>query len=96
MDTREAGKQNAEDFVTKVVQRLKQDGSVDSFLWWPEISPEPGGPGAPGDTVVPLRVFKGRSWKSIAFAGSDIDGSVDNPRVLDKYEREVEQCVTEL
>ncbi|MGA2614562.1 MAG: hypothetical protein ABSG38_14080 [Spirochaetia bacterium] len=93
MDTHEAGKQRAEQFVTEIVRSLKQDGLVDAFLWWPEVLPEPGGP---GDTTVPLRIYKGNSWRLIGFAGSDIDGSVDNPAVLKKYEDEVAQSLAEL
>ena len=69
---------------------------MDAFLWWPEILPEPGGVGWPNDTTVPLRMYKGNSWRSIAFAASDIDRSVDNPEVLKKYESEVVQSLAEL
>ena len=93
MEKHEAGKQKAEQFVTKVMRTMKQDGVVDAFLWWPEILPEPGGS---NDTTVPLRMYKGSSWRSIGFAGSDIDGSVDDPEVLKKYESEVVQSLAEL
>jgi len=59
MDKHEAGKQKAEQFITKVVRSMKQDGAVDAFLWWPEILPELGGAGRPNDTTVPLRMYKG-------------------------------------
>lgn len=96
MDKHEAGKQNAEQFVTKIMQSMKQDGVVDAFLSWPEILHEPGGAGGPNDTTVPLRMYKGNSWRSIAFAGSDIDGSVDDPETLKKYESEVVQSLAEM
>jgi hypothetical protein len=96
MDTHEAGKQKTEQFVARVARSLKLEGCVDRFLWWPEVLPEPGGTGRPGDTTVPLRLYKGNSWRSIGFAGSDIDGSVDDPAVLGKYEGEVAQSLAEL
>ena len=95
MDTREAGKQKAEELVANVMSRMN-GGAVDSFLWWPEIPAETSGAGTPGDTTIPLRVFRGTSWKSIAFAGSDIDASAERPDVLQKYESEIVQCLTEL
>jgi hypothetical protein len=96
MDKREAGKQKAEEFVTKVANGMTPNAAVDTFLWWPEILPQPGGTGETNETTMPLRVFKGSSWKSISFAGSDLDASVDRPEVLLKYESEVAQCLVEL
>jgi hypothetical protein len=96
MDKREAGKRKAEELVAKVMSRMNGSGAVDSLLWWPEILPETSGAGTPGDTTIPLRVFRGTSWKSIGFAGSDIDASGERPEVLQKYESEIVQCLTEL
>lgn len=97
MDRREAGMQRAEDLVTKVARSMKLDGMAYEFLWWPEILAGPAaGAGRPNDTTMPLRVCKGNSWRSIGFAGSDIDGSVDNPELLNRYESEVVQCLGEL
>jgi hypothetical protein len=96
MDKHEAGKRNAEQFVTKITQSTKQDGVVDAFLWWLEIPHEPYGAGGPNDTTVPLRMYKGNSWRSIAFAGSDIDGSMDDPEMLKKYESEIVQSLAEI
>jgi hypothetical protein len=92
MDRHEAGKQKTEEFVTKVMQSVKQDAVVDALIWWPEILPE----GRPNDTTVPLRMYKGNSWRSIGFAASDIDRSVDDPEVLKKYESEVVQSLAEI
>ena len=44
----------------------------------------------------PLRMYKGNNWRSIGFAGSDIDGSVDDPEMLKKYESEAVQSLAEL
>jgi len=96
MDKHEAGKQKAKQFVTEIVRSMKRDGVVDAFLWWPESLPEPGGVSRANDTTVPLRMYKGNSWRSIGFTGSDIDGSVDDPEVLKKYESEVVQSLAEL
>ncbi len=96
MDKHEAGKQKTEEFVTKVMQNIQQDGVVDALIWWPEILSEPGRADRPNDTTVPLRMYKGNSWRSIGFAASDIDRSVDDPEVLKKYESEVVQSLAEL
>ena len=96
MDKREAGMHRAEELVTKVARSMNLEGVAYVFLWWPEILAEPSGAGRPNDTTMPLRVYKGNSWRSIGFAGSDIDGSVDNPESLNKYESEVVQCLSEL
>jgi hypothetical protein len=96
MDKREAGKQKAEEFVARLAQSLNLDAAAYRLLWWPEIPGEPAGAGRPNDTTMPLRVYKGNSWRSIGLAGSDVDGSVDDPELLKKYESEVAQCLTEL
>lgn len=96
MDKHEAGKQKAVEFVTDVARSLKKEGSVDTLLWWPEVQPEPDSEGSPGDTTVPLRIYQGSSWRSIGFARSDIDGSVDDPRILTKYEGEIARSLSEL
>jgi hypothetical protein len=96
MDKREAGKKSVEEFVTKVARGMKQETTPYEFLWWPEIPAEAAGEGMPNDMTIPLRVYKGNSWRSIDFAGSDIDGSADNPDLLNKYENEVAQCLGEL
>lgn len=94
MDKREAGMRRAEEFVTNVARGLNQ-GTVE-FLWWPEIPAEPSGAGGPKGAALPLRLYKGNSWRSIAFAGSDIDGSGDDPDVFKRYESEVAQNLREL
>ena len=65
MDEHEEGKQKAVQFVTDVMRSIKKEGSVDAFLWWPEALPEAGKEGQPGDTTLPLRIYKGHSWRSI-------------------------------
>jgi hypothetical protein len=96
MNKREAGMHRAEELVTKVARSMKLEGVAYEFLCWPEIPAEPVGAGRPNEATLPLRVYKGNSWRSIGFAGSDIDGSVDNPELLNKYESEVVQCLSEL
>jgi len=92
MDGHEAGKKCTERFVTEAVRKLGKEGSVDAFLWQPE---ERGGSSRPDDTTVQLRMYKENSWRQVGFAGSDIDGSVDNPEVLKKYEGEIAQALAE-
>ncbi len=95
MDKREAGKRNAEEFVTRVARTMKQEAAYE-FLWWPEIQTGPAGAGMMNDTTLPLRVYRANSWRSIGFAGSDLDRSVDDSEALNKYEGEVAQCLNEL
>ena len=96
MDKREAGMRRAEEFVTKLAQNMKQGSVAYEFRWWPEIPAGPAGAGGPNDTTMPLRVYKGNSWRSIGFAGSDIDASENDPDVFKKYESEVAQSLLEL
>jgi len=88
MDRREAGKQRTEQFVAAFVHGLKQDGAAPSLLWWPTDTPD--------DTTVLLRIYQGTSWRAIGFAASDVDGSVADPSVLKKYERELAEVMGEL
>ena len=96
MDKSEAGKRNVEEYVTKVARGVKPETALYELVWWPEIRAEAGAGGIPNDTTIPLRVYRGNSWRSIEFAGSDIDGSVGNPELLNKYQGEVAQCLMEL
>lgn len=88
MDRREEGKQRAVQFVTEVARGLKPEVSVSTLLWWP--------PDRPDDGKLPLRLYKGNSWRSIEFAESDIDASSDDPEVLKKYASEIAQVLAEL
>lgn len=96
MNRREAGKQRAEQFVTELARGLKREGSVGSLPWWSTGAPELNGVDKPGDMTVHLRICKGKSWRSIGFAGSDIDGCVDDSQVLKKYEGEIAEILAEL
>ena len=96
MDKREAGKNNVGELVAKLARSMKLDAAVYRLLWWPKILPEPGGADKVNDTTMPLRVYKGNHWSWLEFAGSDVDGSVDDPELLNKYESEVARCLTEL
>jgi hypothetical protein len=94
MDKREGGMRRAEELVTNAARSMKMEGV--EFLWWPEIPAEPPGAGQPQEAILPLRVYKGNSWRSIEFAGPDIDGCVEDPDLLKKYESEVAQDLLEL
>lgn len=96
MDTRETGMRNVEELVMKTARGLDQETAAYELLWWPEIPGQAGGAGLPSDTRVPLRLYKGNSWKSIEFAGSDIDGSVTDSTLLARYEDEVARCLREM
>ena len=96
MDGHEAGKQIAEQFVRGVVKSLTPDGHVDAFLWWLASPPTPGGAAGMGAAPLALRMYRGNSWRSVEFAASDIDGSVEKPDVLKKYEGEIAQSLLEL
>ena len=95
MNKREAGKQRAEQFVTEVAQRVKPE-AVSSLLWWPADPPKSGVASGADDPMVRLRIYSGRSWRSIGFAGSDLDGSVEDPAALKKYESEIAESLAEL
>jgi hypothetical protein len=88
MDRREAGKQRTEKFVAAFVHGLNLAGDAPSLLWWPTDRLD--------DTTVLLRLYRGTSWRAIAFAGADVDGSVGDPGVLAKYEQELAEVMAEL
>jgi hypothetical protein len=96
MDGHEAGRQNAEQFVMNVAKGLKQEGQVSALLWWTETGQEPGGAARAGDAPLALRIYKGNSWRAVEFAVSDIDGSMEKPELLTKYEAEITQSLMEL
>jgi hypothetical protein len=87
---REAGKHEAELFVTAVAHDLGTEGSIGSLLWWPAD------PSGGGDSILPLRIYKGNSWGAIDFTCADVDGSVESPKALEKYRAEIARVLAGL
>ena len=95
MGTLEAGKKRVEQYILEVARGVNQENALGTVLWWPADSSKPNGGGAPG--VELLRIYnKGSSWRSMEVARADIDGCVDAPEVLKKYEGEIAQILADI
>ena len=96
MEALEAGKRRTEQFILDVAKAMKPEISVDSLLWWGAGSPDSAGAGETKGATVPLRIFKGKCWRSIVFGRSDVEGCVQAADLLKKYEGEIAQVLADL
>jgi len=96
MNETELGKQRLEQFIAEVAKKLGLNSAQFVLLWW---SPELQGTNqeiGKEEATMPLRVYKGNSWRLQSFSKSDIDNCVKSPDVLAKYEDEITQILTDL
>jgi len=96
MNETELGKQRSEQFIAEVAKKLYLDSGQFALLWW---SPELQGTNektGKEEATIPLRIYKGNSWRVKNFSKSDIDNCVKSPEVLAKYEDEITQILTDL
>jgi hypothetical protein len=96
MNETEPGKQRSEQFVAEVAKKMGLDSGQFTFLWWsPELQGTNQGSGKE-DQTVPLRIYRGNSWRMQGFSRSDLENCVKSPDVLAKYEDEITQILTDL
>jgi hypothetical protein len=99
MNETELGKQRSEQFITEVAKKLDLDSDQFVVLWWSPELPELQGTNektGKEEATMPLRIYKGNSWRLKNFSKSDIDNCVKSPEVLAKYEDEITQILTDL
>jgi len=96
MDAIEEGKERVEQLITRIAQGMKPASAVSSFVWWSNGSPEQNAEGAHDDAQLPLRIYRGNSWRSMEFRRSDVEGCAASPEMLTKYEGEIAQILAEL
>jgi hypothetical protein len=86
MTETELGKQRSEQFITALAKKLSLDPGQFVLLWW----------SGEEEATIPLRIYKGNSWRLNNFSKSDVDNCVKSPEVLAKYEDEITQILTDL
>ena len=95
MGTLETGKKRVEQYILEVARGLKRQDSLGTVLWWPTKSAGTNGGGVPGPEV--LRIYnKGSSWRSMQVSRPDLDGCMDDPHLLEKYESEISEILVEI
>ena len=95
MSILETGKNRVERYILEVARGMNREDSVGTVLWWPTPSDSVHGGGVSGGEI--LRIYnKGTGWRSMEIARPDLDGCLDHPELLTKYESEVSQILVEL
>lgn len=96
MDTIELGKKRAEEFITEQMRSLDRDSGMYALLWWTPDPLDPDRESTHAQMTVPLRLYKGNSWRLVKFSKSDLDDCAKSPELLQKYEEEIRQALMDL
>lgn len=95
MDTSELGKKRMEELITEQMRSLDHDSGLYTFLWW-SPDPQANRKNTQTEVTVPLRLYKGNSWRLIEFSQSDLNHCSESPELLQKYEGEIKQILMDL
>jgi hypothetical protein len=90
----EEGKERIERFIAQLASDMKRESAAGSFVWWTPATVESNGAGG-AVAMIPMRIYRGSHWRAIEFDQADVRSCVASPEVLNKYQPELAEILSE-